>query len=83
MKYKFAMIGCMIVSGCVSSVPAAKDADLIRILVEAPSKTSFERLVTAAQPLAAQACAEKQQQAQWVVAKAVSPTRTSLAFTCW
>lgn len=83
MKYKLAIIGCMFVSGCVSGMPAEKDAELIRISVEAPARTSFERLVSAAQPLATQACATKQQQATWVVAKEVSPTRTSLAFACW
>ncbi|MFE3836895.1 hypothetical protein [Pseudogemmobacter sonorensis] len=83
MKCKIAIIGCLILSGCVSGAPAEKDAELVRISVDASANTRFERIVAAAQPLADQACAAKQKQAKWVVASKASPTRTRLAFACW
>ena len=79
MTYKLAIIGCMLVSGCVSGMPTEKDTDTIRISVDAPAKVSFERRLAAAQTVAAQ----EQKQAQWIVEKAVSTSRTSFTFVCW
>jgi len=76
-------LGLVLLAGCVSQNPAEPDANLVRISVETRGATSFERILRAAQPLADQACAAQQKQAQWVVATTGSQTRTKLAFACW
>ena len=83
MTYKALLLVCAIgVSGCVAAETTTADTRVVRIMVEAQGKHKFERLVSAAQPMADQACASEGKRAKWAVATSVSDTKTRLSFTC-
>lgn len=76
------VLSALCVAGCVSAAPSTPDARIVRIMVETKGSHKFERLVSAAQPMADNACASEGKRAKWAVATSVSDTKTRLSFTC-
>ena len=58
MSPKFLLLAALLASGCVAAETTSSDARLVKVMVTSQGKHSFEKLVTAAQPLANQACAQ-------------------------
>ncbi|MCB5412329.1 hypothetical protein [Pseudogemmobacter faecipullorum] len=83
MTYKvLLLLSALGVAGCVAAAPTTPDTRLVRVMVETSGKHKFERLVSAAQPMADRACASEGKQAKWAVATSISDTKTRLSFTC-